>query len=193
MPASKLAAVCLSLLLAGGLAACGGDEDGGGDAAEGAGGETVSATRYAADVCGAMKEWVTTVQEKSTSMADSFQAGGPEEGKTMLTQLLADMSAATGDLVSAVEDAGIPDVEGGEAVAEDLKDAFTQARQILDDAQDDVRALPNDPAGFQQGAAQLGPTLQEAISGITESLEKPESQELEQAFDEEEACQSAGA
>lgn len=192
MPARKLTLVALGLLLTLGLAACGGDDgDGGGDpAGDGGGGEGASAPAYAAEVCGAMKDWVTTVQEKSAALGESAAAGDAEAGKDLLVTLLGDISAATGDLVAAVEEAGVPEVDNGEEIAANLADAFRQAQQILDNAREDVEALPSNPAAFQQGAAEIGPTLQEAISSITESLEGSQSDELDRAFEEEEACQS---
>lgn len=191
MSRRKLVLVALGLLVTLGLAACGGDDgDSGGD---GGGGGSASAAAYAAEVCGAMKDWVTTVQEKSSALGESAAAGDAEAGKDLLVTLLGDISAATGDLVAAVEDAGVPEVDNGEEIAANLADAFRQAQQILDDAQEDVEALPSDPQAFQQGAAEIGPTLQEAISSITESLEGSQSTELDQAFEEEEACQSVAS
>jgi hypothetical protein len=191
MSVRKLTLVALGALLTLGLSACGGDDGDGGNGS--AGGEGTSASAYAAEVCGAMKDWVSTVQEKSSALGESAAAGDAEEGKELLVTLLGDISDATGDLVGAVEDAGVPDVDNGEEISANLADAFRQAQQILDDAQEDVEALPSDPAAFQQGAAEIGPTLQEAISSITASLEGSQSDELDQAFEEEEACQTVAS
>ncbi len=192
MPAKKIAAFAVTLLLAGSLAACGGDdggdEGGGGGDNGGSSGETVSASAWAGDVCGAMKDWVDGIQQKTTEVGESFQSGSPEEGKEVLLALFQEMSAQTGDLITAVEEAGVPDVEGGEEVSEDFVAAFTEAQDILDSAQADIEALPTDPQGFQQGAAELGPRLQEAISSIGGSISEPESQELRDAVEQEEAC-----
>jgi hypothetical protein len=190
MPATKIAAFAVSLLLAGSLAACGGDDgdDAGGGGGGDSSGETVSAESWAADVCGAMKSWVSGIQQKTTELTESFTSGSPEEGKEVLVGLFEEMSAQTGDLITAVEEAGVPDVEGGEEVSEDFVAAFTEAQDILDSAQGDIEALPSDPQGFQEGAAELGPRLQEAISSIGESISEPESQELRDAVEQEEAC-----
>ncbi|MDQ3982874.1 MAG: hypothetical protein M3271_09380 [Actinomycetota bacterium] len=186
MPASRTAALGLTLLLAAGLAACGGDDDDG----NGGGGssETVSAEAYAADVCGAMQDWVSTIQDQAASIGENIQAGDAQSGKDALSDLLTDMSASTGDLVSAVEDAGVPDVDGGEEAADSLVSAFEDVQGILEDAQQDIEDLPTDPQAFQQGAAELGPTLQEALSGVGSSIEEPDSQELRDAFENEESC-----
>lgn len=190
MPATRIAALGLSLLLAGGLVACGGDDEGGGDDGGGGSSETVSAETYAADVCGAMQDWVTGIQERTQSLTESFTSGDPQEGKDLLSDLLTQMSEQTGDLISAVEDAGIPDVDGGEEAADSLVTAFEEVQGILDDAEEDIADLPTDPQAFQQGAAELGPTLQQALSGVGESLEEPDSEDLKSAFEKEEACSS---
>lgn len=189
MPASRIAALGLSLLLAGGVAACGGDDEGGGGDGGGST-EAVSADAYAADVCGAMQDWLTGIQERTQSLSEGFQTGDPGEGKKLLADLLTEMSEETGELITAVEDAGVPDVDGGEEAADSLSSAFEEVRTILDDAQADVADLPEDPQAFQQGAAELGPTLQQALSSVGESLEEPESEELKTAFENEESCSS---
>lgn len=189
MPASRIAALGLSLLLAGGVAACGGDDDGG-DGGGGASGESVSAEAYAADVCGAMQEWLSGIQERTESLGEGLQTGDAAEGKRVLADLLTEMSAETGELITAVEEAGVPDVDGGEEAADSLVSAFEEVQDILDNAQDDIAALSEDPQEFQQGAAELGPTLQQALSGVGESLEEPESEDLKNAFENEESCSS---
>lgn len=185
---TKFASVVLGVLLAGSLAACGGDDgdDGGGGGGGGAT-ETVSAEEYANSVCTAMTDWLAGIQELSASIGET-QTASPEEGKQALVQLLADMSEETGRLVTAVEEAGAPDVEGGEAVADQLVSAFGQTREALEEAEAKVEGLPTDQQGFQQGVAELGPTLQDALSGITDSLSEPESEELRKAFEDEPAC-----
>ena len=112
MPPRKLVVTALALLLMLGLAACGGDDGDGEDSGDGgASGEAVSAEAYAAEVCGAMKDWVDTVQEKSSELGSSAAAGDAEAGKELLSTLLSEISAATGDLVTAVEESGVPDVD----------------------------------------------------------------------------------
>lgn len=194
MPRSKIAAVGMSLLVSLSLAACGGD-DGGGDEPSGeeAGGETVAAGAWASDVCTAVSDWVSTIQEQSTSLATEFQSGSPEEGKEVLTGFIGDAVSETETLIEAVEGAGVPDVDGGEAFAEELSTAFTEARDILADVQTEIEDLPTDPQEFQKAASEIGPRVQEALGAVGESVAEPESQELKDAFQEEEACSSAPA
>jgi hypothetical protein len=187
MPAGRTAALGMTLLLAGGLVACGGD-DGGGDGGNGGSSETVSPAAYAADVCGAMQEWVTGIQEGTQDLGSGLTAGDTEGGKQVLVDLLSEMSSSTGDLAAAVEDAGVPDVEGGEEAAESLVSAFEEIQQILEDAEADVEALSSDPQEFQQGATQLGTTIQDALTRVGESLEDVGSEELTEAFQNEQSC-----
>ncbi|HEX2057477.1 MAG TPA: hypothetical protein VHI71_03830 [Actinomycetota bacterium] len=190
MPASRIAALGLTVLLAGGLAACGGDDEGGGgDDAGGNGGssETVSASAYAADVCSAMQDWMQGIQDRTAEIAGNAQPGA-DEGKDLLVDMMSEMSAQTGELVSAVEDAGVPDVENGEEAADALVAALEETQDILEKTKEDIEDLPSDPQAFQEGAAQLGPTLQEALSKVGSSLEDLAAEDLTTAFDEEESC-----
>lgn len=192
MPASRTAALGLTLLLAASLAACGGDDgggEGGGDEG-GASGETVSAEAYATDVCAAMREWVTGVQSKIQGLSGDLTSNDPEEGKQVLAGLLGEMSAGVGELASAVEDAGVSDVEGGEEASESIVSAFRDVQTVLEDTQQDFENLPNDPQAFERGVADLGSALQSALSGVGGSIEEPDSPELLEAFEKEEACSS---
>lgn len=188
MPASRTAALGLTLILAGGLVACGGGDDDGGGGEGGGSSETVSAEAYATKVCGAMQDWVTGIQERTQDLGSGLSPDDTEGGKQVLVDLLSEMSSATGDLVTAVEAAGVPDIEGGEEAADNLVSAFEEVQGILEDAEADVEALSDDPQEFQQGASQLGTTIQEALTRVGESLEDAGSDELTEAFENEESC-----
>lgn len=194
MPASKIAAVACSLLLTAGLGACGGGDGGdGGDSGGGDGGsgETVAAGAFVSDVCTAVNDWISGIQERSAAIANSFQSGDPEESKGALSDLFGQMSAQTEELVTAVEKAGVPDVDDGEQIADDLSSVFSQTADLFAQTQEDIEALPTDPQGFQKGAAEIGPTLQEAITNITSSVSDTDNAELQEAFEKEESCSAA--
>lgn len=194
MPRSKLAAVGMSLLLALALAACGGGDDegaGGGSAAEDDSSESVSAEAWASDICTSVTDWGSKIQEQAGALSTDFQSGSPEEGKEVLTSFIGDAVTETETLLDSVEAAGVPDVDGGEEFAQELNAAFTEARDILVDVQGQIEALPTDPQGFQQAAAEIGPSVQEALGAVGESISEPESQELKDAFEQEEACSGA--
>ena len=164
-----------------GLAGCGGD----------GGGDTVSADAFAQDICTSVGDWVQTVQDKAGAIGESIDPNAsPEEGKEALGNFLGEIVADTEQLVSEVEDAGVPDVDGGEEISQDLTAAFEEAQRILEDAQADVEDFPtDDPQAFAEAAGNLGPSVQEALGEVGNSLQSTDSaEELQQAFEDEAAC-----
>ena len=101
---------------------------------------------------------------------------------------MSEMSSQTGELVDAIEDAGVPDVEGGEESADQLVAGLRETQEAFDKAKEDIEALPDDPQSLQQGAAQIGATLQEALTNVGSSLEDSASKELTEVFEKEKSC-----
>jgi len=184
---SMLAAVAALALFVG---ACGGGDDDGGGGGEGSD-ETVSAETYAADICTAVGSWVTAIQEGSSEIATSADASS---GVEALQSFLEDAVNETETLISEVEDAGAPDVDGGEEFADQLRSAFDEAKTVLEGARDDAADLPtDDPAAFSTAAAELGTSVQEALGAVGTELSEPSDESLATAFEEEEACTSIGS
>ena len=180
---SMLAAVAALALFVG---ACGGGDDDGG----GGGGDTVSPESYAADICTAVGDWVTAIQEGASEIATSADASS---GVAVLQSFLEDAVTETEALISNVEDAGAPDVDGGEEFADQLQGAFDEAKTVLEDARDQAADLPtDDPAAFSTAAADLGTSVQEALGTVGSELSEPSDESLATAFEEEEACTSIG-
>lgn len=177
----------LSLLAASAflVAACGDDDDDGGGS-----GETVSASDYANDVCTAFGDWRDTIQSQRDDLQAGLEPGiSPEEGRQALEDFLGEVVASTEDLVTAVDDAGVPDAENGEQVADALQSIADAAKTELEEAESAVADLPTDsPEAFGAAASEFGTNVQEALSNVGQGLEDIESEELEKAFDEEEAC-----
>ena len=173
----SLVAVASSLVLFAG--ACGG---GGGDGTD--------PGTYASDICTAVGDWITAIQ---SGAAEIQQSEDPQGGIEALRSFLEDAVAETETLISEVEDAGAPDVDGGEEFAEELRGAFEEAKTVLEDARDQASDLPtDDPAAFTEAAGELGTSVQEALGAVGSELSEPESEELSTAFEEEEACTSVG-
>jgi hypothetical protein len=178
-----LAAVAALALLVG---ACGGGDDDGGEE----GGDSVSPETYASDICTAVGDWVTAIQEGASEIATSADASS---GVEVLQSFLEDAVTETEALISEVEDAGAPDVDGGEEFADQLQSAFDEAKTVLEDARDDAADLPtDDPAAFSTAAAELGTSVQEALGAVGSELSEPSDESLATAFEEEEACTSIG-
>ena len=177
-----LAALAALAMLVG---ACGGgDDDGGG------GGDSVSPESYASDICTAVGDWVTAIQEGASEITTSADASS---GVEVLQSFLEDAVTETEALISDVEDAGAPDVDGGEEFADQLRGAFDEAKTVLEDARDQAADLPtDDPAAFSTAAADLGTSVQEALGTVGSELSEPSDESLATAFEEEEACTSIG-
>ena len=180
---SMLAALAALALFVG---ACGGGDDEGGDG----GGDTVSPESYAADICTAVGDWVTAIQDGASEITTSADASS---GVEVLQSFLDDAVTETEALISEVEDAGAPDVDGGEEFADQLRSAFDEAKTVLEGARDDAADLPtDDPAAFSTAAAELGTSVQEALGAVGSELSEPSDESLATAFEEEEACTSIG-
>jgi vacuolar-type H+-ATPase subunit H len=167
------------------IAACGGDDDGGG--------ESVSAGSYAKDICTATGDWVSGIQGLATDLQGSLpQGASPQEGKEALEKFLGDALDRTETYVSAVEDAGTPDVDGGEDAATEIQDAVNEARSIISKASDDAADLPTDSEqAFSREADELGNSTRDSLSAVGDAIGDP-PEELSKAFQEEQACSQIG-
>jgi len=182
---SRSRSIFLALAASSALAmtACG-DDDGGG------GGDSVSASDYASDICTAFLGWRDDIQKRQSDLQEGLSPGiSPEEGKDALAGFLGDAVTASDDLVDEVEAAGTPDAENGEDAAAALQKAAQDARDELDEAQQNVDDLPTDDRqAFGAAATQLGNGVRNALQGVGAGLQDINSEELDKAFNEEEAC-----
>jgi hypothetical protein len=178
--------VVLSVFL---LAACaGGDE--GGDEPDGGGGQSVSAASYATTLCTSIQGYVDEVTTLSTDFAAGIDPGASlEEQKQGVLGFLDQVLVATGGLIDELAAAGVPDVDGGEAVAAAIEASLEEARTVLEDARAQVEAIPvDDPQAFAEQLDAIGTTIQTSLGEIGGSLEGIESEELTAAVQEEPAC-----
>lgn len=174
------------------LGACGGGDDGGGgeSAPEAdSGGETVSVDEYAGAVCSALSAWVTDIQDRAATITEGIDPGDAEAGKERLSEFIGDTVAGTDQLIASVEEAGIPDTEGGEEAAEQIQSGLEQVKTILEDAQDQIADLPtDDPQAFGTGAQEIATSLQEATGEAAGTIDAANSEELSEAFGSNEDC-----
>jgi hypothetical protein len=166
------------------LGACGDDDDDGG-------GGSVSASDYATDICTAFLGWRDDIQARQQDLQQGLSPGiSPQEGKDALAGFLGDAVDASDDLVKEVEAAGVPDAENGQEAADALQGAAQSARDELAKAEEAVGDLPTDDRqAFSTAADELGNNVRTALGEVGSGLEDIESEELDKAFDEEEACQ----
>jgi hypothetical protein len=165
----------ISLIAAAALAACGGG--------------AVSPQAYVRSVCQAVADWQGRIQDRSGDLEQQVGTDpSPEEGKEALGQFLDGVITDTEGMVDLVEEAGSPDIEDGEAQADRLSDALTQVLEAFRSARSEVEDIPTgSPEEFQQGADEIGSTIQSAFTEAGGTFDQP-SPELDPIFDQEPAC-----
>jgi hypothetical protein len=170
----------ITLFLAVSLAACGGG--------------AVSPRAYVKSVCEAVGDWQGQIQDRSTSLGQNLGTDAtPEQGKGALAEFLDGVITDTQGMVDQVEEAGSPDIEDGEDQAKQLTDALTQVLEAFRAARTDVQTLPTDsPEAFQQGADEIGNTIQSAFTEAGSTFDQP-SPELDPIFEDEPACDQLNA
>jgi hypothetical protein len=199
-----VAALAIALV----LAACGGD-DGGGEtgttgetagvtagetAATGATGETatggtVSAEEWVAGLCTSVSTYATDMQELTEGYADTPPTGDLEEQKDFAVQLLVDAITVTEGFVEDLAAVGVPDVEDGQQIFDEMTGAFDEAIAVLEEAQVSVEGIDtSDPTAFATELTNVGIALQTSSTSIQLSLGALASPELDAAALEEPAC-----
>jgi hypothetical protein len=154
----------------------------------GCGGGT-SPEDYAAAVCNSTGDWIDSLQGSAEALQDSVNTDNPEEAKQLILDFLDDTINDTDELLGEVEEAGSPDVDGGEEFADDVTELFDQARDALANAQNEVEGLPTDDVQtFSQKASELGSLLGQVMA----NFEPPRNEEMEQAFEDANACSDIG-
>jgi hypothetical protein len=174
------------------LAACEGDS-GGDPTATGAASPTealADADTYATNMCTAITDWATSIQERNVSMQEELQEETSAEGvKQRVLEFLDDAITSTDQMLEQIDEVGVPDVEDGEEVHQQLVGALESSRDVLADARDTVDQLDSDdPQALSQGLQDLGTSIQTAFGDISSPLESLENEELDQAFTENAAC-----
>ena len=162
--------------------------DGGGTAGTGDG--TVSAEEYVVAVCTEITGWVEEVQARSEQVGQDVVTETTLEGqRDVFAAFLDDVVTVTDDHLAGMRDAGVPDVENGQEIAETLLGVFEDARAILAGARERVDELPtDDAAAFATAVEELGSGVQTALEGIGSSVTGLDSSELVAAAEDEPAC-----
>ena len=174
------------------FAACGGDDDGGGEETEQEEvSQEVPVGDYVADFCGAMVDWQTSIQELSTDFRENVFLSDmePLEKKEQLGLYLDELHSLTEAFIGSVEGAGTPDVEGGAEVADQFLEGFRQLTGAIEEVQAQVPDLPTDSQeSFEAAGQALVSQIQTSFQAIGDSLTQVQSQPIDEAFAEEEAC-----
>jgi hypothetical protein len=177
--------VALGILVAGACSGSDGGSNGGADA------ETVSAETYATGVCGAIADWVDEIQGLNEDLQANLDPSSIDALKDTMVTFLDDVIASTDTVITNVEDAGVPDVEDGEAAAQHLLTGLRDSRGVFQDARDRVEAMPtDDPAAFGEELQTVGTDIQTSMSTIGEDLGRFESPVLDDVSKDIPECEA---
>lgn len=190
---SKRALVVVTAALV--LSACGGKSDGSGSGSTGSTGSNggkVSASAFAGTVCGAILQWQGDIQSRSDDLTNQLgDSPDPAKGKQVLGDFIDGIITDTDEVLTKLQGAGVPDVDGGSAASNALVTAFQQVKESLQHVRESVEALPtDDPTAFQQAAGSLSTEISSSFDAIATSLQSVQVPALDDAFNSESSCQS---
>lgn len=187
----RFLAVALSIVvLACAAAGCGGGGDSNGDSASG-----TAPDIWAATVCGALGNWVTSLQEGSrdlgTQMRDTKDL---KTVKSRFVTFLENAEKSSHEMVEKVKEADAPDVEQGEAIQDELVTALEKVETSFSNAVDKANDLSTDSLqAFSQGVGKLSQDVQDNLATTGDDFnslsDRFNSTELDNATDGEPACQ----
>jgi hypothetical protein len=139
-------------------------------------------------ICTAVGPFEKDVAARSNAL-NAATLTSAAEGKKAVKDFLTAVSADTDKALSGLQSAGTPSVEQGKAISTEIVGAFKQLRQAIGSALTQAKSLPTTSSqAFTNGANQLGGTVRSSLGGITASLGKLRSAELEKAAAKEPAC-----
>jgi hypothetical protein len=180
------------------LAACSGGSSSGGSSASGPSPSpsqaSVSASRWAGEVCGRITTWVNQLQSSSNSAVSGLSGTNLQQIKSQFVNFLGGAVTSTNTMISGVQAAGAPAVPNGRAIAQGLVSGLQGIQSAFVQAQSQAQALPADNAtALNNGAQALTTTLQNAGNQVKTSLnsldQRYPSAELDAALRNQAACQ----
>lgn len=148
---------------------------------------------YATDVCGAVGDWQTDLQDEAEGLQGGLETAEPAEVQDVLVGFLDGAVERTDGLITDIEDAGFPSGDGGEDLAEDLQGGLEQARDLFRTAAEDAEALdPDDRNAFGEGVQRVGENLTEGGQRVEQTFDDLrddyEDTEVSDALSEADAC-----
>lgn len=149
-----------------------------------------SAEAWAASVCAALTPWQAEISDLTHRTEQQMTAQTtPAQAKENLIRLLGGAEAATETARRKVAEAGVPDVERGEAVAGAFVAALAGVRDAYGRAKRTVEGLATTEAeAFYDGVEAAMKTLNEEYNASALDTTNLNSPELKRAFDEVPEC-----
>jgi hypothetical protein len=169
------------------ISACG---SGGSSSSTASSSSAVSAAAYVKAICTAVGPFEKDVAARSNAL-NSAKLTSAAQGKKAVQNFLTAVSTDTDQALTKLRAAGAPNVDHGKAISTTIVAAFGQLKTAIGTALTQAKNLStSSPQAFQKGATALGGTVQSSLSGISTSLGKLKSADLEKAAAKERACTS---
>jgi hypothetical protein len=159
------------------LSACGGEEP-------------VAPGAWAKSVCKAVKPWSAEIQKLQTQTRDKLaKRSDAGQAKKELVTLFGGMEQATDSALAEMKEAGVPDVSGGQRIADGFVSALTSARNSFGVGRKAVEALPTaDRKAFYDGVVAAGDVIRKENENASEPFRNIGSAELDKAFGDAPEC-----
>lgn len=145
---------------------------------------------WAASVCQALGPWRTDISSLTERASQQMAAATtPAQAKENLVRLLTGAEQATETARAKVEAAGVPDVDGGQAIADGFVSALAAMRDAYGRAKTTIDGLATgDAPVFYDSVESAMTTLNVEYGRSALDTTKISSAELRQAFDEVPEC-----
>nr|MDT0660114.1 hypothetical protein [Micromonospora sp. DSM 115978] len=145
---------------------------------------------WAASVCQALAPWRAEISTLTSSAQQQMTAQTtPAQARENLVRLFGGAEQASETARRAVQEAGVPDVDGGEVVSQEFLASLTAVRDAYGRARRSIEELGAGPAGeFYASVKAAVDTLNQEYDASALDTSKLDSVELQQAFDEVPEC-----
>ena len=182
MRRAAICAVTVAVLASG----CG--DDGGGDA--------VSPDEWADSVCTSFGDFLDGVNAPLEDLVELAQNPGADAAQAAAQAEVAAGAYArfgeeVGTIVAAIEDAGVPDVEGGAEFRDGLVEALTRAGDVVEDARRSLEELEGGESTFDEVTEVVEAQFAEfnaALEDVDFDFSEDAPPEVQTAFEESATC-----
>ena len=165
------------------VSACGSSGSSGSSSSSG-----VTAAQYVKSICTAVGPFEKDVAARSNKL-NAAKLTNAAQGKKAVQDFLTAVSTDTDQALTKLQAAGTPNVTNGKAISTTIVSAFKQLKTAIGTALTQAKNLSTTSLqAFQKGATALGSTVQGSLGGISNSLGKLKSADLEKAAAKEPAC-----
>jgi hypothetical protein len=150
----------------------------------------VSAGSYVKSVCTTATSWYRTIQVAGTQLqASVHNSKSLSKAKNAYVAFVDSLLHATQRAAQHLKNAGIPSVNGGKKISNELIHAFENAQRGLEAAAAQVRKAPtNSSTAFQTATGHVQATVQRALEGLS-ALAPQKNPQLHAAALKDPSCQ----